>query len=219
VTCPYTVREPAGWGSLLDAIFVNVEFLPGVLMLRRREPVAFALGAAALFRSEEFRRRADWEKLGSTLADDNELGRQLGPARISRWTVETLPMPRDPAGALSHYLRWHKTVRWCEPIGYAAQALVMPMIGWLGAAVFFGQAAAPGAAGTLLFESTMALAICVKAGFRMPASWIPLFLLWPIARILTWFSSWLPTPVTWGEQKSRWWGLRRLELFGRAKSP
>jgi ceramide glucosyltransferase len=212
------VRDAGNRGALLDALFVDVEFFPGVLLLGARGPVAFALGSATLFHAGDFRQRADWEKLGSTLADDNELGRQLQPVGVSRWVVETLPLKRNLADALAHYLRWHKTVRWCEPLGYAGQAFVLPLMGWLAAAVVFGAAAAPGTAVTILLESTMALALCRRAGCRIPAAWLLLFTLWPAVRMATWFLSWLPTPVVWSGCKNRWWGLRRLELFGRIKS-
>jgi len=49
VTWSYIVGEIGPPPALLDALYVNVEFFPGVLLLRRFGPVDFGFGAALLF--------------------------------------------------------------------------------------------------------------------------------------------------------------------------
>jgi len=33
--------------------------------------------------------------------------------------------------AIEHYFRWKKTVRWCQPAGFAGLIIIQPMLGWL----------------------------------------------------------------------------------------
>ena len=56
LTWSYIVGETESPPALLDALYVNAEFLPGVLLLRKRGPVDFGLGAAMLFFAEGFSR-------------------------------------------------------------------------------------------------------------------------------------------------------------------
>jgi glycosyl transferase family 21 len=211
LTCPYVIRSVGTLSSLLDALFVNVEFYPGVLMLRRRGPVSFALGSASLFYAEDFRRRADWYKLGATLADDNSLGESLAPVLVSRTTVETLPHQTSLFRSLAHYLRWHKTVRWCEPLGYAGQIILLPALGWIiHAALHPGNPWAwAGLAGTLVLEAGLALWIHTAIGNRLLPLQHLCLPLWPLVRSAAWILSWLPVPVAWTGSKHRWWRLIR----------
>jgi len=216
ITCPYIVRAMPGAWEVLEALFVNIEFFPGVLLFRRSN-VRFALGAATLFYAEDFKRNADWEKLGSTLADDNELGRQLAPVKISRNTVETLPQEKKFRGAFLHYLRWHKTVRWCEPAGYAGQLLLLPLFGWVTCVVLnpLSVIAWSGLMATSLFEITVAALIFyrLKCPFPLHKCWM--FPAWTALRPMAWLLSWTPASVRWNGCKHRWLGLRKLELFER----
>jgi len=90
LTFPYAIRSLPHPPALLDALFVNAEFYPGVLLLRRFGFVHFGLGAAMLFSRESFLRLVNWEKLGASLADDYVLGQMLHPVQISDLTLETV---------------------------------------------------------------------------------------------------------------------------------
>jgi ceramide glucosyltransferase len=217
ITCPYSVRTVPGACGLLDALFVNIEFYPGVLLMRRRG-VDFALGAATLFYADDFRRRADWERLGATLADDNELGRQLSPIAVSGNTVETLPQEKKFAGAFVHYLRWHKTIRWCEPAGYAGQLMLLPILGWAccTAANPLNPVAWGGLAATGFFELAVATLILRRLKCTFPIRWGWMLLAWTALRPAAWILSWTPVSVRWNGCKHRWLGLRKLELFERS---
>ena len=91
-----------------------MEFYPGVLFCHQTGPVQFGLGAAMMFPAARFHERARWEELGARMADDNALGRALAPVRISEATLETLASESNWRDAIQHYMRWQKTVRWCE---------------------------------------------------------------------------------------------------------
>src|SRR5579871_2243754 len=131
LTCPYAIRGIETLPMMLEALFVNVEFYPGVLACRAAGPVRFGLGAGMVFSAERFRQRVQWEALGARMADDNALGRALAPVRISHTVLETEAAETNWRDAVQHYLRWQKTIRWCQPAGFAGQILIVPMLGWL----------------------------------------------------------------------------------------
>lgn len=206
VTTAYWVRSPVRVTGMLDALFVNLEFLPGALLLGRRGLLGFAFGAAILFRAVDFRARISWSELRCALADDYELGKCLGSVRLSTCLVETLALPAGWRPALSHYYRWQKTVRWCRPGGYAALLAILPLLGWL-AAVLARPSAGwswAGLGGTWLAESVFAGIAFHTLSCRLPGKGWLVFMAWPPLRALTWLAVWLPFSVGWGEGRDRW---------------
>jgi hypothetical protein len=206
VTCPYCVRRVSVAPAVLDAAFVNAEFLPGALLLGRRSVVDFTFGAATIFRSEDFRRRVSWEELGGALADDYALGQQLKPVALRGPMVETLALETTISGALGHYYRWQKTIWWCRPGSYAALLAIMPLLGWgLFAALHpLDPVAWLGLGAQWSVEFAGVAALCLAVGCRMsPGAWAAL-ILWPLIRALTWIAVWLPLPVRWRGAPQRW---------------
>ena len=222
LTTPYVVLQASG-PALLEALFVNVEFYPGVQLLKRmaggpRFVVAagttrtrrsaslhfnFAMGAGMMFRADDFRERVNWDALGCRLADDNLLGKTLTPVKVSELTLETLPASRSWGDAMSHYARWQKTVRWCRPRGYAAQLLIMPALGWLAFGSWVGLVV------TMQMEVMVAWLLCRQVGCRVGNVWA--LELWSAMRAVTWLACWLPWPVTFRSQRRKWWSLYRSE--------
>ncbi len=210
VTFPYVVRSIPAMPALFDALFVNVEFHPGVLLLRElgRGGVDFGLGAGMLFRREDFYREADWDRLEGSLADDFVLGQMLRPVRIGRATLVSSPDVAGWAEAWQHYLRWQKTVCWCRPGGFAAQILILPVLGWLAAVALqpgniFAWA---GLFSMIQAEVFFAESLCREAGCRLRLRDLPLVEAWSLLRVAVWVSCWLPWPVTWRQR--RWWSPR-----------
>ncbi|MCE0523906.1 MAG: glycosyltransferase [Methylacidiphilales bacterium] len=205
VTFPYVIRKIPAPAALLEALFVNVEFYPGVLLLRKFGPVDFGLGAAMVFQRDDFLRQVDWNEIGATLADDFFLGQKLGPVRIGTTTLATVPGSFTWKQALAHDLRWAKTIRWNRPAGSFARIMVMPVPGWLIAAAlhpthFFIWI---GLVGMIQADVFFAAAICRNAGCQLKPGQIPGLEAWSLWRILLWFLCWLPWPVLWSEKKWR----------------
>ncbi|MBN8245910.1 MAG: hypothetical protein J0L84_00540 [Verrucomicrobia bacterium] len=206
VTAPYRVGEARGGAGWLDALFVNMEFLPGTLLLGRLGTVSLAFGAAVLFRAGDFHRRISWDALGASLADDHELGRRLAPVRVSGALASTLALETRLGPALRHLHRWQRTIRWCRPSGAAALVVILPLSGWL-----LRCAAAPGdhlswigLAGQYAAELLVAALLLHGAGFRGPCSGLPALLAWPAVRLGVWLASWLPIPVHWSAPGDPW---------------
>ncbi len=211
VTCAYTVPEVARSFDLCDALFVNAEFLPGALLLGRRATLDFSFGACVAFRADVFKARIDWNDLGQWLADDFQLGQRLRPVRLSRQLVQTQAHNRDWPHALAHYLRWHKTVRWCRPGGYAAMLVILPLLGWGVALVCNPESSIfrTGFIAQWLAEALAGGALLKAAGCRYPRQIAFWLLGWPLLRTSAWLASWLPLPVVWGNPPRRWHGPKQ----------
>ncbi len=210
VTCPYVVRNVEHAPKMLEALFANVEFYPGVLFCGRQGRVNFGLGSGMMFSAARFRERASWELLGARMADDNVLGKALGPVKISETTLTTLAAESDWRNALEHYRRWHKTIRWCNPAGYAGQILIVPILGWWMMALLHPSSAVVwlGLAGTATMEIVAATVVFRSAACRVRA-W-PMVVLWSVLlRPLTWLAAWSPWPVVFRSQRRVWSSLYR----------
>jgi ceramide glucosyltransferase len=212
VTFPYFVQGPTHAQGWWDAAFVDAEMLPGacLLVVLGRE-VDFAFGAAMLFRREVFLSKCDWSALGCHLADDFAVGHALGHCRVAFPALETLAEENTWWGALRHYQRWHKTIRWCQPFGYAGQVLINPLLGWFAAVIIFPTVAVFWLGFLLQYgaEILVVLLLTRRARGRWFPSLSPLFILavWPALRTTMWLASWLPIGVRW---RSRYWrGLQK----------
>jgi hypothetical protein len=208
MTFPYVVREIQNPPTLLEALFVNAEFYPGVLLLRERGTVDFGLGAAMLFRRDDFLKEVGWSEIGTWLADDFYLGQRLKPVRIGRSTLATVPASQSWSEAFLHDLRWAKTIRWSRPVGAFSRILVLPVLGWLGAvalhpAHFFGWI---GLLGMIQADVLFAALICRKTGCQVNMGTLIGMEMWSLWRTLLWVVSWLPWPVAWNGE--RWWQPR-----------
>lgn len=211
ISCPYVVRRVDVAPMLAEALFVNVEFLPGVLACRRWGKPSFAFGSALLFDPADFHQRVGWEAIGKRLADDNFMGRNLAPVKISQVHVETLAAETRWRDALLHYLRWQKTVRWCRPGGYAALLAITPVVGWLAAVVWRPEAwwTWLGLLATMQMETIAAWRLCALAGCRLRGRHLAVIEAWTLGRALTWLVCWLPWPVVFRSQGKVWWSLYR----------
>jgi len=199
LTYPYVVREIPSPPALLAALFVNAEFYPGVLLLRKLGTVDFGLGAAMLFRRDDFLHRIDWRDLGSVLADDFLLGQKLGPVRIGTTTLTTVADDSDWKEAFRHDLRWARTIRWNRPLGSAARIAVLPVLGWLGYVAwhpshFFAWV---GLLGMIQADVLFAAALCRQSGCRLEWRNLPAMEWWSLWRIILWLLCWLPGSVVW----------------------
>lgn len=205
ITFPYAIREVDAYPALFDALFVNVEFLPGVLLLKRFGRVDFGLGAAMLFRKDDFLRLVDWKQLDRSLADDFVLGQLLKPVAIGSTIVSTRTDSREWLSALGHYLRWVKTIRWCRPLGYAAQICILPMVGWI---FYIGLHPTAGWAwvgllAMMQIDVFFARKIFSRINCPLRSGYWVMLEVWSLYRAVAWILCWLPFPVMW--RKQTWW--------------
>ncbi len=209
LTSPYVMSHDNEPKQMLDALFVNVEFYPGVVLLGRLNLIRFGFGSGMLFEADAFRRTVNWDFLGSCLAEDFHLARLLSPARLGSKRFVATSCPRDWGGALLHYLRWQKTIRWCRPGSFLAQLIILPILGWLvWAATHPGQPLAWLAlVGLIAVDSVTALAIFRTLGYPIRGRARLMLPLWSVLRGVTWLACWLPWPIVW--RGDLWWTPQR----------
>jgi len=202
VTSPYTITEASGAAAILDTLFVNIEFFPGVLLLERGDNIRFGFGSGMLFRAQDFRAKVDMAFLGRSLADDFHLGRLLQPVKLASTCLSTTVAARDWPGAFSHYRRWQKTVRWNRPGGYASQLAILPLLGWLVAVCLMPLQLSfwLGLAVTIFVDWMFAMLICSALHCRLSRSARLAIPVWSVLRALVFVSCWLPIPVKWRGQ-------------------
>jgi ceramide glucosyltransferase len=130
--------------SLLGATQITHGFLPGALLgraLGRHD----CLGATMCLRRETLGRIGGLESLRDHLADDNVLGRLVRRAGLdvvlARTIVATTVPERRLAQLWRHELRWARTIRSLEPVGFAASILQYPLFWAVLALVLSGGAA------------------------------------------------------------------------------
>ena len=205
LTSPYVVRQTGTSAEMLDTLYVNLEFYPGVILLSGQNMIQFGLGSGMLFEAEDFKRRVDWDFLGGCLAEDFHLGGLLKPTQLGSMCLSTVPAARGWTEALLHYLRWQKNVRWCRPLPYAAELIIIPLLGWLAWLLTNPQEPLAwfGLLTVLAADFIAALSICRAVGCSIGWRKLHTIPLWSLLRGLCWFACWFPWPIVWRGQK--WW--------------
>lgn len=147
-TCLYAVRRARGMAATLEGLSV-ADFAASVLVARRMEGMAFALGATVALRPEALRSIGGLEAVRDYLADDYQLGFRAARAGwqvvLAGTVAEDVLGPMGPGDYLAHQLRWMRTYRVCRPVGHAAFLVTQGTL-WalLGVVASGGSAAAWG---------------------------------------------------------------------------
>lgn len=123
VTCAYRALPGRRLWSHLGALFVNDWFIPGVRVAALFGSRSFAFGATIALRRQTLERIGGFAAIASQLADDYRLGeltRRAGlRTELADVTVDTFIEERTPAALFAHELRWLRTIRTVQPLGYA----------------------------------------------------------------------------------------------------
>lgn len=123
VTCLYTAASAGGTASDLGALFINEWFLPSALVANALQPVRYCFGATMGVRRELLESIGGFARLSSALADDHLLGKLVSASgykvELVPYLVETVVQEASLRSLVAHELRWAKTVRAAQPLGYA----------------------------------------------------------------------------------------------------
>ena len=127
VTCLFRAAPTGSIWSRLGALASDEWFTPSVLVGRALGGNAYCHGTTIALRREVLDAIGGFAGLASVLADDYELGarvRRLGlQCHLARYEV-TVTVDEPSFGALlQHELRWLRTIRTIEPLGYASTVL------------------------------------------------------------------------------------------------
>jgi ceramide glucosyltransferase len=127
VTCLYAGRPLGGLWSALGAMFINQGFLPSVLLARWIGAKDGCYGATMALRRDTLERVGGFLAFSDHLADDHALGeavRGLGlRVALARYVVEDRLREPDLRQLFAHELRWGRTIRAIEPVGFALSAV------------------------------------------------------------------------------------------------
>jgi ceramide glucosyltransferase len=131
VTCLYRGCALTGFWSRMAAGAVDQHFLPGVLIglwLGLAKP---CFGSTIALRRSTLTRIGGFETFANTLADDYAMGeavRKLGlKVAIAPFTVGHTFSEASFGELLAHELRWARTIRLVDPLGYAGTVITHPL--------------------------------------------------------------------------------------------
>ncbi|MFI5348502.1 MAG: bacteriohopanetetrol glucosamine biosynthesis glycosyltransferase HpnI [Elusimicrobiota bacterium] len=126
VTAFYEATGSHGLWGHMEALSINASFLPQALCAASFG-MRFAMGAAMMVRRAAFESTGAFHNLADHLADDFWLGESVREAgwkmEMSDAVVETVPDINDGAQHFMHLVRWARTIRICQPVGYAASLI------------------------------------------------------------------------------------------------
>lgn len=131
VTCLYRGLPVAGPWSRLSAMAIDYHFIPSVLVGLRLGLAKPCFGSTIALRRNTLIRVGGFESFAHRLADDHDLGAAV---RALGYNVAIPPIVLDHAcfeagfcELLAHELRWARTIRGVDPIGFAGSAVTHPI--------------------------------------------------------------------------------------------
>ena len=132
VTCLYSGRSEGGLASRLNAMFINEWFLPSVLISHALKDISYCLGATMAVRRKILTDFGGFEALNNYLADDYMLGQMVSERgykiHLSHTIVENLSYESSYKSLFLHELRWARTLRAVEPLGYLGTFLTDTLV-------------------------------------------------------------------------------------------
>lgn len=201
VTCLYRGLARDNLWSKLAAMNIDQRFMPNVLVGLRLGMASPCFGSTIAMRAETLALIGGFEAFADQLADDYRIGaavRSLGlSVEIPPTTLAHLCAETSLAALWTHELRWARTIRLVDPMGYAGSAITHPVPFAVFAAALGGL--------DILGVGSVVLALVCRAlipiqlqpveGSHQPSLW-----LLPVREFMSFavfLASFLPLPVTW----------------------
>ncbi len=211
VSCVYRAPHPRGFSALYEALCINADFSPSVMLAHEIGRRDLAFGASLMLRRSTLDRVGGFAALVDYLADDHRLAELViadgKRVAVAPYVVESDPGSTSLRGAFRHQLRWARTVRACAPWGHAANILthgssfaLCTLV--LAAMLPLGNLALVLAAGVLLLRFVAAAAAALALGARL--SWTLLLVpLRDVAATAIWAASYAFNDVEWRGRRYR----------------
>lgn len=202
VTAFYQSTTPRGLWNRLEALAVNAHFLPQAVVAAACG-MRFAMGAAMLVRREAFERAGGFQLMAGHLADDFILGEGIRKAgyrlELCDEHVELIPGVDSGVEHLKHQARWARTIRICNPGGYAGMAALHGFSLLCLKAAFFGPDRVTLAllVGVLAAKALSKTCLSLILGDRQAKGSIPLMPLSEWTAFAAWLSGFASTQVVW----------------------
>lgn len=130
ITCPYRAVAGRSFWSEMEAVFINTEFLGGVLVARLLNGMDFALGPTIAVRKSVLSQIGGFDFLKDYLAEDFVMGNRVAASGwrvlLSSDVIEHRIGSEKFAPNLRHRLRWLRSTRRSRPLGYIGQVFTNP---------------------------------------------------------------------------------------------
>jgi ceramide glucosyltransferase len=208
VTCLYRGRGFFGLPSVIESLLINCDFVPMVLtaqLIGQRN----ALGASLVFKREALDAAGGFARIADHLADDNVLGANVKQAgytvELLPYVVETILDSTTLNDVWRHQVRWGRTYRVLQPIGWFASIVTH--------ATLWGLLALLATRGSFVGWAFLVAAIGIRLGTLRAIMRIlrerdtPRHLWMVPAKDLAfsavWLASWLGHDVVWSGQTLR----------------
>ncbi|BAU14143.1 glycosyl transferase, group 2 family protein, putative [Leptolyngbya sp. NIES-3755] len=121
VTCLYRSRSH-NFVSAFEALGISTEFLPGVLVARKLEGMAFAFGATIVLRQSVLNEIGGFNAIANYIGDDFQLGNLPAQAGyqvvLSDYVVDHVLSTATIPQLLQHQTRWFRGNRFARSTGY-----------------------------------------------------------------------------------------------------
>jgi ceramide glucosyltransferase len=131
VTALFAGVPSAGFAARLGAMFMNEQFIPSALVDRLFGPLRHCFGPTNAVRTAVLQSIGGFEALAPHLADDFMLGHLIAQRGlrvvISKYVIRTMVTDPTVRALWEHELRWHRTIRGLQPLGYAGMFLTFPV--------------------------------------------------------------------------------------------
>jgi ceramide glucosyltransferase len=205
-TCLYRGRGYFGLPSVVESLLINTDFIPMVMtahLLGRRD----ALGASIAVTRPALDAIGGFGSIADYLADDNLLGVRVKEAgyrvELVPYVVETVLDSVTLSDVWRHQLRWARTYRVCQPLGWFFSIVTHAMLWGVLAVVatgggLVGWAAVATALTCRLVSLAGIMRLLREQDTPRQLSLVPLK---DIGYSAIWLVSWLSRSVDWsGEQ-------------------
>jgi ceramide glucosyltransferase len=131
VTCLFAGVPDGTFAAQLGAMFMNEQFIPAALVDRLLGPLRHCFGPTNAFRAAVLESIGGFDALAPHLADDFMLGHLIAQRGlrvvISKYVIRTMVSDSTLRVLWDHELRWHRTIRGLQPLGYAGLFLTFPV--------------------------------------------------------------------------------------------
>jgi len=200
VTCLYHGIARSGLWSRLFAMTISTSFLPNVISGLKMGLAQPCFGSTIAIRRQTLGMIGGLAAFADQLADDYAIGmavRRLGVVAIPGFTVGHACHEDRLASLWLHELRWARTVRAVDPIGFAGTIITHPLALALLGALFTAQALWL-VAGALACEFVLCLA--VERRFKLPSHAYWMIPLRDLLSFTVYISSFAGRTVHWRDQ-------------------
>jgi ceramide glucosyltransferase len=205
VTCLYHGIAGTGFWSRLSATAINSHFLPEVIMALSFRLARPCFGATIAIRRETLNHIGDFMSFADELADDYSIGEAVRSSgyevAIPSFSVGHVCFESDFETLLARQMRFARTIKSIDPIGYAGSIITHPLPLALIAALL-------GSVGSILLVAValgcrQLLSMSVERGFGLPRQPSWLVPIQDLISFVVYLASFFGSTVSWRGQGYR----------------